>query len=108
MRFQLIESVDPGRDSQDRHAELLRRQDVIRGVANEANLGLVAEMRGRLLHGVAENIVAELVAIAETPNRETITNPRRLELGPANALQVSGTHADEFPVGKEGIEQLAN
>lgn len=108
MRLQLIKLVDPGCHRQHRHSQLLRRLDVIGGIADEADLCPSAEMGGRLLHGVAENVMPELVAVTEASNRETIPDPGRLELGPSNALQVPGTHADKLSCGKEGIEQFAD
>jgi hypothetical protein len=108
MRLQLIQRVNTCGDREDGHSELLRGQNIVRRVADETDFRLIPEMRAGLLHRVFEDVVTELVAIAETADGEETPDAGSFEFPPADPLQVAGTNAEEFPSVEEGRKQFTN
>lgn len=107
-RLQLLDWINARGDGDHRHSEFLRGMDVVGSVADKAGLCVAAETVRGLLHGVAEDVSAKLVVIAEASDSETVADSGSLQLGPADPLQVAGANAHQLSFDMQSIQQLAN
>src|SRR5438270_13296478 len=81
------------------HSQLARRLDVRRCVAYHADLRLLPQLPPGLSNTLAEDINPQLVRPTEGTQSKELPQSRCLQLQPANGLQISRYHSQQFSCG---------
>src|SRR5579862_9734408 len=98
MGGQILDREDTGSNRNDLTADLPGGLDVVRGVADKANLGLGTEPTAGLGDGMLEDIRTKLAMIGEAAKLKVMLETGSLELDPSDGFEIAGRNAEQFPL----------